>query len=635
MLSYINFLILNCFKKLNTWVTLIVYWLVYFLILIILPLAFDVFNKNPLYLWTNSIASIQVLFLFIIGTFSVTEAIIVFKDHREDGTDILVIAKPLKRWQIIFSKFTTYIIVSLVAIFGCIFIALFTACFPHATFSNAYVGIQMKYYGPLIGSIFFGNMISMILFGVISVIISLFFNKVGTIAIVESIVIIMYILNISFSAIVDSPINIANKKGIDIKTKYYYDIENQEVNQVALFDFAEYNGDLLQFDASQFWKDCNDKSFYAASKNMDIAAQLASNFKSFGLTQTESGLSEQLFGYSADYNFVLDDNIIKNIPFIVNPVFDSKMQIPEIEALILCKNPNLTINDRILYSAAPKDNTYVPIPSSVLNEKKIKGFFDGLNEANLYNDFVNLIYVPYNQLDYKNGTTFIENYIRLLNDNENKGNDLATSKLALFHSYNFYPASDQFKNYFISFFNNNKNIFLNEKVMSSLGISAQKESDITNYFNNILYPIVAYYAFYYISDLQKQLLNWDYNWLDHDIVNYYSQEDDSNKYNQIQDPLLKNILILLQNSFYGLYNMNYLDITISGDGENLNYEFKDNHNVVRFFAYTERAYNNIRVAYSFHLAPFYNQTAVILSWSFLCLFLYALSYVVYQRIDFK
>lgn len=106
ILSYFYFLFIFLINKKGTWIMPIIIFL--------LPLLFSIIaitssegSTNTIYITSLSIICVLTI------SFITSKTINLFKDSETEGVEILIVSKPIERWQIIFGKFSILILVSL------------------------------------------------------------------------------------------------------------------------------------------------------------------------------------------------------------------------------------------------------------------------------------------------------------------------------------------------------------------------------------------------------------------------------------------------------------------------------------------------------------------------------------------
>ncbi|MCQ2957178.1 MAG: ABC-2 transporter permease [Mycoplasmoidaceae bacterium] len=108
----------------------------------------------------------------VAGLFTAVLAIGIFKDTNEEGTELIVISKPISRFKIVMSKFVVFAVFCLLVNISTVIITMFTAFLPRT---------EPQFYVGLLISMFIGNAITFAIFGSISILLTLNFAKVGII----------------------------------------------------------------------------------------------------------------------------------------------------------------------------------------------------------------------------------------------------------------------------------------------------------------------------------------------------------------------------------------------------------------------------------------------------------------------
>lgn len=183
-LSYYKFLSIGLLKRKAVLIVGLLYLFFIFIFLILIPL---ITNINPLYIWSNNIVSPTNVLMYISALFSAIASIFIFKQYRDDGTELIIASKPLTRTTMIITKFVLYI--SFCLAFGLMasMLGWITLIFNQISAYQAF---------SLFISIFLANAIICLILGFVSVFVSLFLNRVWTILINIAVVILCAIYSI-------------------------------------------------------------------------------------------------------------------------------------------------------------------------------------------------------------------------------------------------------------------------------------------------------------------------------------------------------------------------------------------------------------------------------------------------------
>ncbi|QMT98829.1 ABC-2 transporter permease [Mycoplasma tullyi] len=169
---YFAFLIKQIVKKPFIWAT----FSAYFLMLLILLLVFPLYQEtSPANYWNNPVIHVSTFLIPIASIFGIMVAMFLFKDGVTDGTEIIIISKPVSRKIYVSAKFLVLILTCLVFSFLLILSAAFAKINPKFELQN------MR---DLMLGIFIGNFINSLFFGSISILISFGLSKNSTIVIV-------------------------------------------------------------------------------------------------------------------------------------------------------------------------------------------------------------------------------------------------------------------------------------------------------------------------------------------------------------------------------------------------------------------------------------------------------------------
>ena len=166
MFSYFEFLTKYLLKKKSTWLAPIIFGVVFILISVIIGNFTGQTQSTNLNMFRTMTGMFAVVFFALFG---MNKGINLFRDPSEEGIELLVVSKPLERWQIILVKFIVFNIVGF--LFFLISIIIFSICAAvlkvdaSSTFVSISIGVPVT------------NWLSYILFGTIGILISIKFNS--------------------------------------------------------------------------------------------------------------------------------------------------------------------------------------------------------------------------------------------------------------------------------------------------------------------------------------------------------------------------------------------------------------------------------------------------------------------------
>ncbi|MCQ3915405.1 MAG: ABC transporter permease subunit [Mycoplasmoidaceae bacterium] len=121
----------------------------------------------------------------VASLFTAVLAINVFKDSNEEGTELIIISKPISRFKIVVTKFILFGFFCLLINLTTVLLSVFTIFLPRT---------EPQFYVGLLVSMFIGNAVTFAVFGSISILLTVRFAKVGVIVtnVVISLVFLIY-----------------------------------------------------------------------------------------------------------------------------------------------------------------------------------------------------------------------------------------------------------------------------------------------------------------------------------------------------------------------------------------------------------------------------------------------------------
>jgi len=277
---------------------------------------------------------VQTFSMIIISILCAVIAVIVFRDPRDDGSELIVSSKPLERRKVIFIKFLIYTLYMLIVIVSSMILALFLMCFGDKSQSNPN-GFDFDKLGPLEGTLFIGSAITALLFASIAVIISIFGSKVSIMVGVIGISIVLDIIAFVMPYIALSPSNyLSQNKDISMVTTRYSTLPDEQNDYEAEFTNGVY-ADTKAGNTYQLYQEAISKSGSLVGSYLDVATQLSSIYNMFGIVDQQS-YETQYFGSSSHTNYRIDqkDNITNltgaNVDLFMLPVIHNVTDIQSV-----------------------------------------------------------------------------------------------------------------------------------------------------------------------------------------------------------------------------------------------------------------------------------------------------------------
>lgn len=300
---YLGKLVLN---KISIWVTIALYWLLALIILIIVPFAA---NISPLTIWGNTLFDIQSGFIIIAGAISALIVVNVFKRSIEDQSELLIQAKPLKRWKITFIKFLWTLIFISIITFGMLVIGLMTYILGPYNANYNPKGIDYHKVWPLICTLVLATYIINCLFCSIAIFISLIANRVQIIVTLIAANIVLSVYN-NMSRFVltrlDDSINQKLSTNVSISSFNATDFNNNKTN----FSYLKGSNEVGDTDLYPFYSQ-SIKSTNQIYMDLNFMNQLSSLFQLFDVTS----LKQQYNSTRLGSNERLNTKLIKDNTF--------------------------------------------------------------------------------------------------------------------------------------------------------------------------------------------------------------------------------------------------------------------------------------------------------------------------------
>lgn len=303
--QYYKFLSIGLLKRKSVVIVGFLYLLFIFIFLILVP---SITNIDPLYIWSNSLVSPTTILMYVGALFSSISSIFIFKQYRDDGTELIISSKPLTRKAMIITKFVLYISFCLAFNLVASMIGWITLSFP---FVSVYQAFSLSI------SILLANLVICLILGFISTFVSLYLNRVWTILINIISIVICAIYSICNMLVTTTAATYLENQDNGIGTISYVTRNNQYKNAAfmspKITTQTDENGNItnitispITLDGAQdIWNKANDSHPTKLNNFFDFNHQFQLMNNLFGAQDYIKHSSSEYFGSDTwfDYGF--------------------------------------------------------------------------------------------------------------------------------------------------------------------------------------------------------------------------------------------------------------------------------------------------------------------------------------------
>ncbi len=308
--KYYPFLMLNVCKKKSVWAIFILYLLALALYLYIVP---SIMHQSPFLIWSQTVMSIQSVLSYISAIFSSLLILAIYKNFRDDGTELLIVSKPISREKMLLVKAGVYLTFCILLSFVAMLLGLFIYCFD----------VPGSQQSGLVGSMFFTTLIFLVIFGAISLIVSIYLNKIWII--LFSILLCafsnIYYVIIKYANVVKTPTDGYLENGdTQIVTMNYLNSDGSSYSQYANIVSEKSAADAAavisqsvlnpSISPLQPYLDCKQdydnrvaNSNYVIANYFNVTSQMNQMGNAFGLRQNVYDVSNKGFGWNRDVDY--------------------------------------------------------------------------------------------------------------------------------------------------------------------------------------------------------------------------------------------------------------------------------------------------------------------------------------------
>ncbi|XQP55783.1 MAG: ABC transporter permease [Mycoplasmoidaceae bacterium] len=303
---YFNFVFINTIKRKPIWITWLLFLFTCTCFIIILPLAAEM---NTLQVWANTTMAVCQTFMGMVASlFTAILAINIFKDSNEEGTELIIISKPISRTKIVLTKFFVFGAYCLLINLTTVLLSAFTIFLPKT---------EPYFYGGLLISMFIGNLVTFAVFGSISILLTVKFAKMGVIItnIIISLIFLIYQALTLF--VFSTPAQALDQKSMSAPSYIVVnrntetgEYKEQEVVKFEPTEVAVGRQHPCQASTWQemeaFWKDKIQAVDPTPILNAtDFAGQIGLTYMSFKTDEFAARQANRMFAISRFYNYEL------------------------------------------------------------------------------------------------------------------------------------------------------------------------------------------------------------------------------------------------------------------------------------------------------------------------------------------
>jgi len=304
--TYYKFLFIDTIKRKSVWITWLIYLFTIVAFMIILPVASTL---SVYQLWSNTTIAICQTFVGVAAAiFTAILAINVFKNSNEEGTELIIISKPISRVKIVVSKFVMFFTLCILVNLTAVLVTCFTIFIPST---------EKKFYWGLVISMFIGNLIVFGVYGALAILLTVRFVKAGIIVtnVIVSVVLFAYQI-LSLFVFGNSILSLSGvSKGTVITQGFILPVRNKDgsytekdfVNFTSTADkegvyemkVTDWNG------VKDYWTNRNAKENWKLIIGTDIGSQFALSYLTTGVNGYSDRQARRMYNFSRYYDYQL------------------------------------------------------------------------------------------------------------------------------------------------------------------------------------------------------------------------------------------------------------------------------------------------------------------------------------------
>ncbi|WP_412032351.1 hypothetical protein [Malacoplasma muris] len=366
-LSFFKYTFKTSLKRLSIYIVSIAYLLLLTIVInVVPPLA----KQQPIWiLWSPIVTS-----FFVFGNSTVVAMIIIeiFRTPIEDGTEIITMSKPLSRWEITIVKMVIFLIYVVIISILASALASFVYLNKESSLHDSTI---------IVLGVFVGNIITSIIFGGISIILSIYCRKITSLLIIISLSFTITLLNVFATLSTINPIKILRKQDVkiefvDLISNSASNNNNETLNIKNGAVVVANNGSILNNQKSSLvYSEVQQVSNWDIWSYCNLSGQLSSMY----LLNSSANFSQKMFDMASnisDWNtFTFEKYNISSekkhvfyygVPNEFSQILDNKNSLVFHEYLLYLKRNNI-----FNFISKPRHTSLIPINYNRNQNKKI------------------------------------------------------------------------------------------------------------------------------------------------------------------------------------------------------------------------------------------------------------------------
>ncbi|MDR0545715.1 MAG: ABC transporter permease [Mycoplasmataceae bacterium] len=256
----------------------------------------------------------QMILLYATGLMASILAIIIFKNHNEDGSELIIASKPIIRRSLTFIKFLVLFVASTFVAFLLSLCGWLTLLYKDVTIYQAF---------SCFFSILLANLIMLMFMGAIALIIAAFLNKVWIILINVIIVTVATCFTITTTILIDTPSKESAKAG-SAYTSYQYLTSDTKLHSAAFVypfdtnilndndnDTNNLNIKFYDFDGQkEYWNQVEHQATSSIYRTFNVTNQFSLMNNGLALNDPLLTNADRYFCLSGNYAYSFDKKLL-------------------------------------------------------------------------------------------------------------------------------------------------------------------------------------------------------------------------------------------------------------------------------------------------------------------------------------
>ncbi|MDR0739379.1 MAG: ABC transporter permease [Mycoplasmataceae bacterium] len=240
-------------------------------------------------------------------------AVVIFREGRDDGTELIIMSKPIKRIKIILVKFLCFLLIIFTATISAMILALGMFFFGEYDPMKNPNGVVYKDVLNIELGILLGNIVACLFFGSIAILVSVISGKIPIMVTTIGIAIVFNLINMVLPVTIKTPNKyISDQYSISMDSTRYIDVNgnfHDATNAAYVKYFTDdHNDPNVNLNTLYYANQGTKNTFNSFASYLDIGQQMSGLYNAF--TETKDTEEHSAFGSKINHRYNINNETV-------------------------------------------------------------------------------------------------------------------------------------------------------------------------------------------------------------------------------------------------------------------------------------------------------------------------------------